>query len=115
MNIALFRGSTFLHYIASGVGVGSSGYGSYTWQIPTTQATGSDFKIGIESASVMNIYDTSDNAFTITSGPVTPVLTVTSPNGGESWVQGSTHTITWTSVGGCWIVCKGGGTESRLP
>ncbi len=26
-------------------------------------------------------------------------LTVTSPNGGESWVGGSTHEITWTSTG----------------
>ena len=29
----------------------------------------------------------------------TPTITVTSPNGGESWEQGSTHNITWTSTG----------------
>ncbi len=30
---------------------------------------------------------------------VTPTITVTSPNGGETWAQGSTHDITWTSTG----------------
>jgi len=28
-----------------------------------------------------------------------PVITVTSPNGGENWIVGSTHNITWTSSG----------------
>ena len=33
--------------------------------------------------------------------PATPVpsITITSPNGGEQWAQGSTHNITWTSSG----------------
>ncbi len=30
---------------------------------------------------------------------VIEVLTVASPNGGESWVRGTTHTLTWTSTG----------------
>jgi|GEM_PF-953449 len=29
--------------------------------------------------------------------PLNPVITVTSPNGGESWEQGSAHAITWSS------------------
>ena len=28
-----------------------------------------------------------------------PTLTVTSPNGGENWTAGSTHTVTWTATG----------------
>lgn len=32
-------------------------------------------------------------------GGVLPAITVTSPNGGESWEAGSTHNITWTSTG----------------
>ena len=40
--------------------------------------------------------DTSDAVFSIV--PV-PAITVTSPNGGESWEVGSAHNITWTSVG----------------
>lgn len=31
-------------------------------------------------------------------GVVTPAITVTSPNGGESWTVGSSHSITWTSA-----------------
>ena len=30
---------------------------------------------------------------------VQPSITITSPNGGENWVQGSTHNITWTANG----------------
>ena len=31
--------------------------------------------------------------------PASSSITVTSPNGGESWVAGTTHNITWTSIG----------------
>lgn len=37
--------------------------------------------------------------YTFGSGGGTPSVTVTSPNGGESWVGGSAHNITWTSSG----------------
>jgi len=40
--------------------------------------------------------DTSDSVFSI--GEVTS-LSVSSPNGGEYWEVGSTHNITWTSIG----------------
>jgi endonuclease/exonuclease/phosphatase family metal-dependent hydrolase len=33
-----------------------------------------------------------------TFGGGTPTVTVTAPNGGESWVAGSSHAITWTSA-----------------
>lgn len=32
-------------------------------------------------------------------GGVTPAVTVTSPNGGESWTAGSVQNVTWTSAG----------------
>ena len=38
--------------------------------------------------------DISDNDFAVTSSS-TLTLTVTSPNGSESWVSGSTHDLTW--------------------
>ncbi len=31
-------------------------------------------------------------------GAPDPAITVTSPNGGEEWEQGSTHTITWSNI-----------------
>ncbi|MBI5709895.1 MAG: hypothetical protein HZC42_06260, partial [Candidatus Eisenbacteria bacterium] len=37
--------------------------------------------------------------FTVTGGDVTPpVVTMTAPNGGETWKAGSTHNITWTAT-----------------
>ena len=36
--------------------------------------------------------------YIIISG-IPPSITVTSPNGGESWVNGTSHAITWTSFG----------------
>ena len=37
--------------------------------------------------------DTSDAVFSIVA---VPAITVTSPNGGESWEVGSVHNIAWT-------------------
>jgi len=37
--------------------------------------------------------------YTFGSGGGAPSVTVTSPNGGESWAGGSAHNITWTSSG----------------
>ncbi|MCX6278375.1 MAG: T9SS type A sorting domain-containing protein, partial [Bacteroidetes bacterium] len=34
--------------------------------------------------------------FILNQGQPSPLITVISPNGGESWQQGSTHTITWS-------------------
>ncbi len=35
----------------------------------------------------------------LTTTSPTPTLTVTSPNGGENWTAGSTHTISWSGTG----------------
>jgi hypothetical protein len=43
-----------------------------------------------------DVYDLSDDYFAITSQPT---IIVTSPNGGESWLPGSSQEITWTSSG----------------
>ncbi len=39
------------------------------------------------------------NAYNAVAGGSTPYLTVTSPNGGETWDVGSSHDITWNSDG----------------
>ncbi len=36
---------------------------------------------------------------TLVSGPVTPTVTVSSPNGGENWTINTTRSITWTYTG----------------
>jgi hypothetical protein len=58
----------------------------------TTQA-----RIKVVSITNSAIFDISNADFTITVPP--PSITVTSPNGDESWAVGSTQTITWTSSG----------------
>ena len=77
--------------------------GSYSiWTISSGLATGTDYRIRVTSLSNSAITDTSNNNFAIsgsTSSTSAASITVTSPNGGESWVRGSTHAIDWTSSG----------------
>lgn len=64
--------------------------GTYKWTLPNS--TGTNYKIKISDAANSNIYDMSDNVF-IVSG-----LTITKPNGGESFIVGTQQSITWTST-----------------
>jgi hypothetical protein len=101
VNIVLVKGSTEVGTIATGVSAGSSGKGSYTWTISSTGTTGSDYKISVQSATQSAIKDTSNAYFTLTPAgtTITPSITVTSPNGGESWQRGTSHAITWSYTG----------------
>ena len=68
--------------------------GSQPWLIPAAQLPGDDYKVKITSTINASINDTSDNNFTI---PV-PSITVKNPNGGESWIRGTTRIINWSST-----------------
>ncbi|HHE38921.1 MAG TPA: hypothetical protein ENL20_10170, partial [Candidatus Cloacimonetes bacterium] len=70
--------------------------GSYSWDIPDTYDAGAQYTIKIEDTADAFTYDYSDSYFTLSTPPV-PEITVTSPNGGESWQVDSTHNMTWTS------------------
>jgi hypothetical protein len=76
----------------STVGFANATAGTYDWTIPATLTPGNQFKIRIFSVLQPAIADTSDDFFTINPGPA---VTITSPNGGESWRRGSTYPITW--------------------
>src|SRR4030095_4326719 len=39
---------------------------------------------------------TADQRMTIVEAPAPPMITVTSPNGRETWIKGNTYTVTWT-------------------
>ena len=65
--------------------------GSYPRNVPTGVSTAS--RIRISRVTRSDVYDISDANFTITGG----TITVTEPNGGETWVEGTTDTIKWTS------------------
>ncbi len=68
--------------------------GSYSWTVPHTPFAGCLVRVS-DAANVIDC-DMSDAVFSIVAAPA---LTVTSPNGGESWIMGLPHNITWTSTG----------------
>ncbi|MBN2411308.1 hypothetical protein JXQ31_06415 [candidate division KSB1 bacterium] len=70
--------------------------GTYSWTIPNTPST--NCLVRISDAADGFPWGISPGTFEITS--VAQTITVTSPNGGESWAASSVHDITWTSSGG---------------
>ena len=71
--------------------------GSFPWNsIPNVPST--TVKVRVSDASDPSVYDDSDANFEITT-TLPPGLTITSPDGGEVWVQGNSHNITWTTIG----------------
>ena len=78
----------------------TSNDGSYSWTIPSTQTLGTDYKIRITSTSNSLYKDASDNNFAIGSSSTSSTsVTVSSPNGGESWAKGTVKEIKWTYTG----------------
>lgn len=71
--------------------------GSYNWIVPDTPSDNCLVRIS-SGTSDDSPSDTSDEVFSIVSLP-SANITVTSPNGSESWEVGSIHEITWTSFG----------------
>ena len=69
--------------------------GSYSWTVTGTATTHA--RIRVSSIYFPSLFDTSDADFTIAAA-VTSNITVTAPNGGETWAVSSTHNITWNSV-----------------
>ena len=67
--------------------------GSLSWKVTGPASEQSWVRISDVASAVA---DTSDSAFTIFEVPE-PVITVTSPNGGEVWDIGTEQEITWTS------------------
>ncbi|MEJ2196146.1 MAG: Ser-Thr-rich GPI-anchored membrane family protein [Ignavibacteriaceae bacterium] len=88
VEIQLFKGGEF-HSIING---STSNDGNYSWSISSSLTTDSDYKIKIASVKDADIFDFSDFEFTIINNNIA----LTSPNGGENWLIGSTHEITWT-------------------
>jgi hypothetical protein len=71
-------------------------YGMWDWEIPADFTTSNNYKIKISETTDGMPMDESDAVFSIVQ-IIIPTITVTSPNGGESWTQGTLHNITWTS------------------
>ncbi|MGG9972550.1 hypothetical protein ACQ33O_12220, partial [Ferruginibacter sp. SUN002] len=86
-------GSTF-NYITA-VSDNSSLTQTYNWTVPNGITTSKALIYVYGSNSSSTIRDTSNAVFNIIPSND---ITVTSPNGGESWVGLSGHTITWTNL-----------------
>ncbi|MGB5893754.1 MAG: Ser-Thr-rich GPI-anchored membrane family protein, partial [Ignavibacteriaceae bacterium] len=87
VKIDLYKGGTF----HSSIKDTAASDGTYNWNIAYNISGGSDYKVKMTSLGNPDVFDFSDNNFTIIGNQVT----VTSPNGGENWQVGTDHPITW--------------------
>ncbi|OPZ45112.1 MAG: translocation protein TolB [Euryarchaeota archaeon ADurb.BinA087] len=116
VDIAVLKGDTVLKVLA-GIPIGSSGSGSYNVPIiPPSTPPGNNYKIQITSASSLAYTDRSDATFTISG----PTITVTVPDGGETFYLGSSLPMNWTYHGDPGpkvdiAVLKGGSTLKTIP
>ena len=93
--------------------------GKHPWKVPKGLAISSEYKIKLIALKNKKVFDLSDDTFSIDTETddssvgdgtwiaapedfpdIVKKLTVTSPNGGESWNAGTTYTITWESNAG---------------
>ena len=82
------------------IAASASNTGSYSWNIPSGIATGTDYYILVMSNSNTSVWGTS-GSFAITAGGTSYVgtITVTGPTAGASYVRGTSMNIQWTSTG----------------
>jgi hypothetical protein len=95
--IEVLKGDTMLKML-SGIPIGAGGSGSYSVTIPAGTPLATDYRIRVTGSSNPASTDTSNGSFTI-SADTSSSITVEAPNGGEDWVQGSTHTLVWNYAG----------------
>ncbi len=74
----------------------TSNDGTYSWTVPDSTST--ECLIRVSEASDSDPTDTSNAVFSISTATAA-TISVTAPNGGESWDVGSSHSITWSSTG----------------
>ena len=66
--------------------------GSYSWTVPNINS--SNCLVRVKDSNTPSVVDQSNSSFTITAP-----LILTSPNGGEKWVAGTSKSITWAATG----------------
>ncbi|MFC1611092.1 PKD domain-containing protein [Myxococcota bacterium] len=71
--------------------------GSYVVNVPDTPST--DCLVRVTGVENPGVSDTSDATFTIGGSPTWPTLTVTAPNGGETWTPNGSATVGWSTTG----------------
>ncbi|MDY6805230.1 MAG: Ser-Thr-rich GPI-anchored membrane family protein [Cyanobacteriota bacterium] len=88
VKLELYKGGSLSSAIASS----TESDGSYVWTVPASITSGSDYQVKVTSVSDSSVSDLSDSSFTIKPEDV---ITVTSPNGGNTLEAGESYTITW--------------------
>ncbi|MBN1511396.1 MAG: hypothetical protein JXB13_05230 [Phycisphaerae bacterium] len=68
----------------------------FDWQICEQAVPGAQYKVRVTAVGDPAESDESDAPFEI-SGPARPALSLTAPNGGESWPAGSHQIVTWNA------------------
>ena len=96
VRLELLKGWDQPRIITSGTAIGTKGTGSFPWAIPLDLSPGTDYRVQITSKNHPEYTDMSNDPFTIKPAPA---ITVTSPNGGETWEAGTAQTIRWTYEG----------------
>ncbi|HEX7502933.1 MAG TPA: hypothetical protein VF451_05900, partial [Acidobacteriota bacterium] len=100
LKIFLLRNGVKLGVVAANLDPAA---GAYTWVVgkynDTFAPAGSGYAIRVQSQAVAARRDDSDGSFRIgTIAPPGGGITVTAPNGGESWVRLSRHAVTWSTA-----------------
>jgi hypothetical protein len=100
LKILLYRNGAKLGVVATGINPAA---GSYSWVTGKYNSTcapaGSGYTIRLQSQVDPGLFDASDASFSIGSGtPSGGGITVTAPNGGESWPRLSRQAVTWTTA-----------------
>jgi len=92
VKIELIKGGS----LNSTISASTANDGSFSWAIPSVQATGSDYLVRITTLDGQVTDDS--GVFSITE-LLPEGITVTSPSAGQQWIHGNTYSITWNSVG----------------
>lgn len=65
VKIELLKAGVVHSTLTASTGIGSGGYGYFSWRVPSRQATGTDCQIRVTSTTAPDYTDTSDAYFTI--------------------------------------------------
>ena len=79
------------------VASGEANDSTCAWTVPATPTAQALVRVTALDGAANSGNDVSDAVFTI-ADQTAPTVTVTAPNGGETWVEGETRTITWTAA-----------------
>jgi transcriptional regulator CtsR len=98
VKIELFKDGILNRTISSSRPVGAASGGSYSWLIPTTQVSATDYRVKITSTTNAAYSDSSDADFTIIGAPPA-APTLNSPASGST-VPDLTPTLQWNGSAG---------------